>query len=286
MLTGFDHLTVAVRDLASAVSQYSALLGFGPSWRGTHAELGTEAALFGLGNGMLELVAPLDGDSRADGLLAQLESAGDGPIAFAFATHDAAACRTWLRERGVRAAPVVEGTAHASGAGSAGGVEPRVYRVVELSPSQARGLSVYVVERPDRAELLAPADRSADRPHAIDHLVVSTADPDAAVAFYGEQLGVRLALDRELSGGRMLFFRLGGVTLEVVQTADQAATDRIYGIAYRVSDAEAAHARLAREGFALTEPRDGNKPGTRVFTVRGGTCGVPTLIIADPSRQN
>jgi len=25
--------------------------------------------------------------------------------------------------------------------------------------------------------------------------------------------------------------------------------------------------------------RDGRKPGTRVLTVRGGTCGIPTLLV-------
>jgi hypothetical protein len=32
-------------------------------------------------------------------------------------------------------------------------------------------------------------------------------------------------------------------------------------------------------GFDVSELRDGRKPGTRVFTVRDGSCGVPTLMI-------
>ena len=31
--------------------------------------------------------------------------------------------------------------------------------------------------------------------------------------------------------------------------------------------------------------RDGRKPGTRVFSIKGGVCNVPTLIIYDASRQ-
>ena len=77
----------------------------------------------------------------------------------------------------------------------------------------------------------------------------------------------------------------GGVTVEVVQDARQGPSDALSGVAYRTTDAEAAHARLVQAGFSLSELRDGRKPGTRVFTVRDGTCGVPVLVIRDPSRD-
>jgi hypothetical protein len=98
-------------------------------------------------------------------------------------------------------------------------------------------------------------------------------------------MGIRLALDRDLGATRMLFFRVGGVTLEVVQRPDAGAQDSFYGMAYRVADLDAAHARLRAAGFVVSDPRDGNKPGTRVFTVRAGTCGVPTLVLRDSSRD-
>ena len=50
------------------------------------------------------------------------------------------------------------------------------------------------------------------------------------------------------------------------------------------ADADAARARLADTGFDVSEVRTGRKAGTRVFTVRGEPCGVPTLFIGpDPS---
>jgi hypothetical protein len=83
----------------------------------------------------------------------------------------------------------------------------------------------------------------------------------------------------------MLFFRLGGVTLEVVENQALGASDVLSGVAYRTSDLAAAHARLTAEGFSLSEPRTGHKPGTQVFTVRDQTHGVPTLVLHDPSRE-
>jgi hypothetical protein len=46
-----------------------------------------------------------------------------------------------------------------------------------------------------------------------------------------------------------------------------------------VPDAEAARARLAQAGFDVSEVRAGRKPGTRVLTLRDGTCSVPTLLL-------
>ena len=58
-----------------------------------------------------------------------------------------------------------------------------------------------------------------------------------------------------------------------------ADNDRLWGLSFRVRDADAARGRLMDTGFDVSEVRDGRKPGTRVLTVRDGTCGVPTLIL-------
>jgi catechol 2,3-dioxygenase-like lactoylglutathione lyase family enzyme len=199
--------------------------------------------------------------------------------ALAFTTGDAAAASALLRERGLRATPPQDGEAH----GEDGRV--RAFRTVELSPKSTRGLSVFAVERPDLVVLSPATTAPASAVDALDHAAIFTSNPDAALALYGAGFGLRLALDRQFGAVRMLFFRLGGVTLEVVHDPSLGDSDRFYGVTYRVRDLEAAHARLREAGFALSEPRDGKKPGTRVFGVRDGTSGVPTLILRDPSRD-
>jgi catechol 2,3-dioxygenase-like lactoylglutathione lyase family enzyme len=280
IITRFDHVTVAVAALQPAVERYRALLGSEPVWRGQHADAGTETALFGLKNAVVELVAPRPGDERAEGLRALLDARGEGILTLAFGTDDAAACRDALRARGVPAAPPESGEAVPDGDG-----ERRTYRSVELSPRATRGIPVLAVERDDFGRLLRPTVDSSAACDALDHLVIFTSEPDAAIGLYRDAMGIRLALDRPLGDTRMLFFRVGGVTLEVVQKADAGAQDSFYGMAYRVADLDAAHARLQAAGFGVSQPREGNKPGTRVFTVRDGTCGVPTLVLRDPSRD-
>jgi catechol 2,3-dioxygenase-like lactoylglutathione lyase family enzyme len=278
MLTHFDHVTIVVADVAASAARYAALLGAEPSWRGEHRELGTRAVLFGLANSLIELVGPVPGATESAGMEALLAARGEGLYALAFGSDDAAATFTELRERGVRVAPPAEGEAEDSAGNK------RSYRALELSPRVTRGLSVLAVERQDGAVLRGEARDSAAA-HALDHLVVRTADPDAAIALYRDGLGVRLALDRMLGSTRMLFFRVGGVTLEVVHDARCGESDVFYGLTYRVRDIDAAHARLQGLGFSLGEVRSGNKSGTRVFSVRDGTSGVPTLVLWDPSRS-
>jgi len=124
---------------------------------------------------------------------------------------------------------------------------------------------------------------------AIDHLVIRTPDPDDAIALYRDRLGIRLALDRsfEQRGVRLIFFRIGGVTLELAArlspSSDPPAGDELWGAAYQVDDVRAASERIAAAGFDVSKTRGGNKPGTRVCTVRDGTFGVPTLLIGPDS---
>jgi catechol 2,3-dioxygenase-like lactoylglutathione lyase family enzyme len=39
MLSGLDHVTIAVREMDEAVDAYERLLGAPPSWRGAHPAL-------------------------------------------------------------------------------------------------------------------------------------------------------------------------------------------------------------------------------------------------------
>jgi catechol 2,3-dioxygenase-like lactoylglutathione lyase family enzyme len=278
MLTSFDHVTLVVNDVDAAVRSYESLLGSPASWRGRHPELGTHGALFALSNALVELVGPNGDASEADGLRARLLAGGEGMQAIAFGTADADACSADFRQRGLRATEPQPGEAH----GREGGI--RRYRTVDLSPRATRGLSVLAVERhgPKLTAELPPGAAMID---ALDHVVIRTSDPEAAIALYGRGLGIRLALDRHVGEKRMLFFRVGGVTVEVVTDALAGAADVFGGVAFRVRDVDAAHARIRAAGFDTSEVRDGAKAGTRVFTVRGGTCGVPVLVLRDPARD-
>jgi catechol 2,3-dioxygenase-like lactoylglutathione lyase family enzyme len=149
----------------------------------------------------------------------------------------------------------------------------------ESAPAiEARGVRILIA--PERDE--PPPLESAI---AIDHIVVHTIDPDAAIATWRDQMGMRLALDREFPARhlRLLFFRSGGITLEYASplpaAADRTGEDRIHGVSYRVTDLAARRERLLAAGADVSELRPGMRPGTTVLTVRSGTAGVPTLLL-------
>jgi catechol 2,3-dioxygenase-like lactoylglutathione lyase family enzyme len=282
MLSKLDHVTIAVLDVNAAVAAYERLLGEKPVWRGSHPEVGTSAALFVLANSMIELMGPglerPDAD-ETEALRTHLQAHGEGLQTLSFASDDAAACTRVLRERGVRATPPQEGEAR----GDDG--QLRSYRLVELSPRSTRSLPISIVERHAPVALYSPVEPALGTASALDHVLLASADLEQALVLYRDQLGLRLALDQVVSGRRMLFFRVGGLTLEIVHDPAQAERDVFAGLCYRVADLDAAHARMQREGLPVSERRAGNKPGTHVFTVRSQTHGVPTLVLRDPSRD-
>jgi catechol 2,3-dioxygenase-like lactoylglutathione lyase family enzyme len=224
-------------------------------------------------------------------LRARLETVGEGPVGLALATADAEAVHAALAERGLAPRAVTPGVGRDADSG-----QFRRWRNVMLPVERTRGVLVVAIEHVSPPEMRPAAEVVGDAAAAvsgIDHAVVQSADADAAIALYGEALGLRLALDRRFPdwGMRLCFFRVGGVTIEVAQPltpgADGAPTegDRLWGLSWRVPDVEAAHARLVAAGVDVSPVRKGRKPGTRVLSVKDGTCGVPTLLLEPASRD-
>jgi len=115
-------------------------------------------------------------------------------------------------------------------------------------------------------------------------VVVRTPNPERALAVYGAKLGLDLRLDRSNAdwGVRQLFFRCGSAVVEFgasLKTPVSDAPDSSGGLAWRVDDPTAVHARLAADGWDVSDLRQGRKPGTQVFTVRSGAPGLPALMI-------
>jgi catechol 2,3-dioxygenase-like lactoylglutathione lyase family enzyme len=118
----------------------------------------------------------------------------------------------------------------------------------------------------------------------LDHVVISTDEPERAAALYGARLGMDMSLDlsRPDWGARLLFFRCGDLVVEIVHHLNEAVggkPDKLWGLSWRVADVDAAQARMAAAGLDVSEVRTGRRPGTRVYTVRTGALGVPTLVI-------
>lgn len=287
-LESLDHVLLAVRDLDAAEKVYARLLGRAPSWRGEHPGSGTHNALFRLDNTYLELLSPSGPGPVGKAVAGWLDARGEGPLGLAFGTRDADACRRFFAERALAPGAIEKGLGRDDPSGAF-----RTWRRVPLPLAATRGVLLFAIEHTSPDEILTPSPALAAPDacvYALDHAVVRTSDGDGARGLYEDALGLRLSLDRCFPewDARLLFFRVGRVTVEVAAPLDAKpeadAQDTLWGLSFRVPNADAARARLAGAGVDVSAVRPGRRPDTRVFSVKDGTCGVPTLMLEPEPR--
>jgi len=265
MITGLDHVVVLVSDIKAGAAAYEALFARTPSWH--NAGEGAERMLFTLDNMTLELMAPSGDSATADRIRNLLAEQGEGLASICFRTNDIARMHRRLDRLTLKPEPIAEVESRDGITGAT-----LSWKRTRAATDATRGIRMFFLELAKERPLAvrtAPASITA-----MDHVVIGTADPEAAAALYGARLGLDMALDRSHpEWGRLMFFRCGDLIVEV------AAPDRLRGICWRVADIDATRARLVEAGVDVSEARPGRKPGTRVMTARNGTCGVPTLLV-------
>jgi catechol 2,3-dioxygenase-like lactoylglutathione lyase family enzyme len=274
VITGLDHVVVLTGDINAASAAYQTLLARAPSWQ--YGGGGADRVLFTLDNTTIELVAPSGEDDNAQRIRSILDAQGEGLASICFRTGDIAKMHRRLDRLTLKPEPVADVESR-----DAVSNDTMSWKRTRAATETTRGVRLFFLELAKERPL--SAQTAAGSITAMDHVVVSTSDPERAAALYGARLGLDMALDRSHPDwGRLMFFRCGDVIVEVTHRPGKSADtsqDRLSGICWRVADIDATHARLAQIGVDVSEVRTGRKPGTRVMTVRSGTSGVPTLLV-------
>ena len=276
MTTTIDHIIIAVSDLAEASAEYSALLGREPSWRGAHPDYGTANTLFKLDNTYIELLAA-DGDGMAaDTVNGILDERGPCLGGLVFGTQDAQTFIAHARNAGLPVSDPMPGY----GRNEQSGAE-RCWQNIFWDTAAARGIFSFCIQHDSGSTLPDAAPAVGEPISGVDHVVVKTQSVEAAKRFYGEQLGIRLALEQHMPewGGTQLFFRASSMSIEVIASEKAPEQDELWGLALQTNDITATRERLESSGCTVSEIRDGRKAGTRVCTATSHTLGVPTLLI-------
>ena len=279
--TTIDHLVIAVSDLAKASKDYALLLGRDPSWQGRHPDYGTANTLFKLDNTYIELLAAHGEGIGAEAVTAMLHSKPHALGGLVFGTENSGEFLTRARSAGLAAMD----PAPSHGVDDLSG-NTRHWSNLFWDPAAARGIFSFCICH-DAESHLPPAPVNAQAPiSAVDHVVVQTRDADAAKRFYGDQLGIRLALEQEVPqwGGTQLFFRASSMSIEVIASEKAGANDSLWGLALKTADIDATQQRLLEAGIQVSEVRDGRKKQTRVCTVKSHALDVPTLLIEHPPK--
>ncbi len=131
MFGRIDHIGVAVEDLDGAVALYRDRLGMREQHRETVEEQGVDAVLLEIGEGHVELLAPLSPDSAVGRFL---ERSGPGLHHVAYQTEDIDAELLRLKAAGLR---LIDETARVGIRGS---------RVAFLHPASTGGVLTEIVE--------------------------------------------------------------------------------------------------------------------------------------------
>ncbi len=280
MITGLDHVVILVSDIETGAATYQTLLARLPAWRSQSD--GADSVLFTLDNVSVELLAPTGAGVAADRICAAISAHSEGLASLCFRVDDIARLHRRLERLALQPEAVIEAGSRnlADGASLA-------WKRTRAAAEATRGVRVFFIEM------------SAERPHSLasapapitglDHVVIATTDPERAAALYGARLGLDMALDRtHPDWGRLMFFRCGDLIVEVVHRrgAEPVPQDRLWGPSWRVDDIEATRSRLLVAGLDVSEVRNGRKPGTRIATVRDGSCGVPTILLERSPRPD
>jgi catechol 2,3-dioxygenase-like lactoylglutathione lyase family enzyme len=280
MIVGLDHVVVLVGDIEAGVAAYQTLFACAPAWRSSGE--GVERVLFTLDNMTLELMSPHGDSPTADRIRAVLDEQGDGLASICFRTSDIAKMHRRLDRLTLKPEPIADAESRDATTGAT-----LSWRRTRAATEMTRGVRLFFLELANERPRSAA---TADAPIiAMDHVVVSTADPERAAALYGARLGLDMALDRSHPDwGRLMFFRCGDLIVEVVhrpQANLDLAHDKVWGLSWSVADIDATGTRLTAAGVDVSDARAGRKPGTRVMTVRNGTCGIPTLLVERTARS-
>ena len=280
MITGLDHVVVLLEDIAKGRAAYEALLGRAPAWQNSGD--GADRVLFTFDNMTLELMAPQGFSVAADRIREATRMSGEGLASLCFATSDIAKMHRRLERVALKPDPIAEVESRDTASGAT-----LHWRRTRASTDLTRGVRMFFLEL--AGERPRSASTTASPVLGLDHVVVSTEDSERAAALYGARLGLDMALDRtHQDWGQLMFFRCGDLIVEVVRrpvAGADAARDKLWGLSWRVTDIDAARTRLVASGIDVSEVRIGRKPGTRVMSVRDGTCGIHTLFLERTPRE-
>ncbi|HVK81714.1 MAG TPA: VOC family protein, partial [Verrucomicrobiae bacterium] len=232
MISGFDHVVIAVRDLEAGTRAYETLLARPVSAR--FSIDGIDSALIGLDNIAIELIAPGANGVGADRLRTALED-GEGLKSIVFGARDLPGLHSRAARVGLAPEPINA---------------REDYDVFRFATERTHGVRLMALER----RIPAPRSSSVDASvSGIDHIVVRTPDAERAAALYGARLGLDMRLDREVAGRRLMFFRCGDAIMEIVHDPSlDNGRDNVWGLSWRVANADDARARLAESGLNVS----------------------------------
>lgn len=277
MFSKLDHITLVTPNVEEAIGNYEAIFGYPCNWRKTDASGVCTNALFRIGEMALQIVSPPKNGEATLNLKDSAQQSSGYVSSYSFATENIEETHRIVKRRGLEPTEIVDQEYF--------GQNQKKFTCKNANIS----VDVDVVESLSDFEITFEQYESEIQ--SLDHLVVDTPNVDRALATYGARMGFRLALERNAPEWKVhfLFFRIGSITFEVVHRMEvdhhTHDLDQPFGFSWATRNIERTRDRLASSGRNVSEIRVGRRPGSRVFTLRNRTCGIPTLFIKHEMRN-
>ena len=250
MIKSLDRISYLTNSLEEAEKTFSAFFDANPSKKVISKDRNYESVLYGFENMNFEIIRKNDGSSEEDKL-----------CGFSLLSDDLT---------GLNISTSYDEYENNEESDN----KTQLIKSIDIKQSPDFQLSVNEYEELDM-------NRSNDNNlFALDHLVLTTNKSDALINLYEKELGIRLALDQfvEKWGGRMLFFRTGHATIEVIDNKVEG-NDEFWGLAWKTKDIRKKREYLIENGFNVTHVKDGRKKDTLVATVKFDEIKIPTLLV-------
>jgi hypothetical protein len=217
VLTGIDHLVIAVADPDEAASALESTLGLAPGGGGRHERLGTFNRLVWLGDTYLELIGVFDPDLAAGSWVGaptlRVLEAGGGLATWAIASDAIDDDVASLRERGSDLAEPIPGE-RVRPDGQV--VRWRLSAPARLDPE----LPPFLIEHDPTAAEWTPADRMAREtgPARLTTLEIAVSDVSTTIGRFLRTTGLRFR--PSLSGGGARDADIGAQTVRLRPSRD------------------------------------------------------------------
>lgn len=278
MLSKLDHITLFAPDLEEAVDNYEVIFGYPSARQSTDASDGVASVLFEVGETGLQIVSPLKIEGLTSTNVHSLEKSSGHISSYSLATDNIDGTHRIMKRRGLNPSEITEQRYF-----------DQLRKTFTCDKAIIKNVDLEIVEPWNNRERLL--EDSTSEIQSLDHLVIDTPNVERAAATYGARMGFRLALERNSPEWKVhfLFFRVGSTTFEVVHRLGVDHNiddlDQPFGFSWATKDLARTHERLASAGRNVSEIRVGRRPGSRVFTLRDQTCGIPTIFIEHEQRE-
>ena len=272
MLIRVQNIFLATKNIEETSQKFSIFFRRKPNFIGQSGKLGIDIISFGLNKTNICLISPKNSGIWSEKLNNFLKNKGEGIFGINFFSNDFNNDYNNFVKNHLKVSGKIESSFEGNN-----DIEIK-FSFFNILDKTIESLNIFVSSKIDFQDNKSSLKNNVSK---VNQLVIQTEDPDTIKEIFEGKLSIRLALDKTFKkwAGRMLFFRLGGVTLEVIEGKDIKQNSEYFGIGWHADNYNKCYDDLINDGFRLSEIRAGRKEGTLVSTLKEPILNIPTILI-------